>query len=242
MLGNDVVDLLDPDARPESHPARFDERVFAEEEKRSIARDSNPLARRWAHWAAKEAAFKLAKQIDSDFVFAPKRLVVRYVSASIGSDGRVTRHGSLDLPEIRGNTIRRLEIRSDETLERVHVIATPEGSDWKAIDADVRRLGSTGIDPSRAVRTLAIGRSSRILGIDRNRLTIGQRGRIPIVELDGSRTSLCLSLSHHGGWMAYAMRPRIDLERDSAQSRWVETGSGNLEPRSARALTGWSAR
>ena len=79
MVGNDVVDLRDSDARPESFRARFDDRVFSVEEQRAIAQDSNPLARRWAHWGAKEAAYKLAKQLDSRFVFTPGRLVADYV-------------------------------------------------------------------------------------------------------------------------------------------------------------------
>ena len=237
MLGNDVVDLFDPDSRPESHPARFDERVFTAGERRAIARDANPLARRWAHWGAKEAAFKLAKQIDSGFVFAPAGLVVHFLSASIGAGGRVARRGALELPEIRGRAIRRLEIRSDESPERVHVIAAPEGSDWNAIDTGLRRLGATETDPSHAVRALAIRRSSRILGIARDRLAIGRRGRIPVLELDGSSTSLCLSLSHHGRWIACAMRPRIDLERDSIRSRWSESGPADRS-HGVRAVSG----
>ena len=39
------------------------------------------------------------------------------------------------------------------------------------------------------------------------------------VELDGSRTPLSLSLSHHGGWIAYAMRLRMDFQN---QSIWTE--------------------
>ena len=238
MLGNDVVDLFDPDSRPESHPARFDERVFTPDEQRAIARDANPLARRWAHWGAKEAAFKLAKQIAPEFIYAPKRLVVRYLPATIGPDARATRSGTLELPRIPGNPIRRLEIRSHESPERIHVIAAPEGTDWKAIDSGVDRLGPTETDPSRAVRWLAIRRSSRILGIARDRLTIGRRGRIPVLELDGSTTSFCLSLSHHGRWIACAMRPRIDFERDSAPARWPGTRSASHEAHPIRAFPG----
>ena len=64
MLGNDVVDLLDVDARPETFRRRFDARVFAPEERRAIAADPRPQALRWAHWGAKEAAYKLARQLD----------------------------------------------------------------------------------------------------------------------------------------------------------------------------------
>ena len=64
MIGNDVVDLEDPETRPETFRPRFDERVFDPVERRAIAHDPRPHARRWAHWAAKEAAYKLARQLD----------------------------------------------------------------------------------------------------------------------------------------------------------------------------------
>ena len=67
MLGNDIVDLLDPESRPESFRPRFDDRVFDPREQTDIAHDDDPHTRRWAHWAAKEAAYKLARQVDSNF-------------------------------------------------------------------------------------------------------------------------------------------------------------------------------
>ncbi|MGY8738305.1 MAG: 4'-phosphopantetheinyl transferase family protein, partial [bacterium] len=78
MLGNDVVDLEDPETRPETFRPRFDERVFDPTERRAIARDQNEHGRRWTHWAAKEAAYKLARQVDSKFVFSPSKLVARF--------------------------------------------------------------------------------------------------------------------------------------------------------------------
>ena len=232
MLGNDVVDLLDPDARPDSYSPRFDERVFSAEERRVIAHDANPIARRWAQWGAKEAAYKLAKQIDPGFVFSPVKLVGRYAQISLGARGRISRYGRLDLPRTVGNAIRRIEIRSEETPDRIHVVAAPAGSDWDAIDSHVCALESVDRGPSEAVRSMAIDRLSRNLGIARDRLSIGRRGRIPTVDLDGSRTSLCLSLSHHGRWIAYAMRPRIDLERDASRSWLAGRGEASSAARS----------
>ncbi len=83
MLGNDVIDLDDIDARPETFRPRFDERVFSAEERRVIARDAAPLACRWAHWGAKEAAYKLARQIDPHFVFSPIQLTPRFEPAEM---------------------------------------------------------------------------------------------------------------------------------------------------------------
>lgn len=239
MLGNDVVDLRDADARPESFRPRFDARVFLPEERVAIARDPDPLARRWAHWAAKEAAFKLARQVDPGFFFAPGRLSVRFDRHLRGTGQRVERRGHVEWtgPPPQAPW-RGIEVRSFETEERIHVIALPVGADWGAVDFKVESLEGTASDPSLAVRRLAVREIARSLGVAPDRLSIGRaigrawtpaagassadarrkdmerlgrldrQRRVPTVELDGGATSLALSLSHHGRWLAYAMTPR----------------------------------
>ena len=88
MIGNDVVDLLDAESRPESFRPRFEARVFDAEERAAIESDDRPLARRWAHWAAKEAAFKLGKQANADLVFSPGRWPVHFEAARALPQGR----------------------------------------------------------------------------------------------------------------------------------------------------------
>ena len=228
MLGNDIVDLRDPDARPESFRARFDDRVFSPAEQRAIACDSNPLARRWAHWAAKEAAYKLARQLDPEFVFSPGKLVAHYSGDFEDEDPRSDskravcrreRRGELELPCALPQGIRMLELRSFETVERVHVVAVPLGSDWGDVELAVETVDLVSHDPSAAVRTLAISEISRILGVVEERLAIGREGRIPTVELDGVRTPLSLSLSHHGNWIAYAIRLRMESQSQPSWTR-----------------------
>jgi len=214
VLGNDVVDLQDADSRPESYRPRFDERVYADPERRAIARDARPLVRRWAHWAAKEAAFKLARQLDPGFVFAPKQLVAGFEppTPAAAAERRSVRRGRLVLPSVAGGAGLELELKSFETIERVHVIALPAGTDWDAVESavELRANGSAAEDASLAVRRLARREVGRSLALPEARLSIGRRGRIPILELDGRPTSLALSLSHHGRWIAYAMTPRVD--------------------------------
>jgi len=213
MLGNDVVDLRDPESRPESFRPRFDERVFSPDERWAIAHDRDPLARRWAHWAAKEAAYKLARQIDSTFVFSPRRLIASYapVESRVGQRlerrGQVVVGGAGDGSEV---PVRRVSLRSFETSDRIHVVAVPETTDWGAVDFAVERLDPGQQDSSAAVRKMAIAEIGRHLGVSLDRLSIGRRGRIPTVLLDGSVTSLSLSLSHHGNWIGYSMALRMD--------------------------------
>lgn len=217
MIGNDVVDLEDPDTRPETFRPRFDERVFDPSERRAITRDDDPHARRWAHWAAKEAGYKLARQVDETFVFTPSRLVARFDAVESEAGGRTVRRGCLGLPRALAPGFDQLELRSDETSERVHVLAAPPGADWDAIVSSIE-LAESGDDPSAHVRALARLAIARDLGIDEARVAIGRRGdpraggaaRIPTVVIDGARSGLALSLSHHGRFVACAMTLRAD--------------------------------
>lgn len=221
MLGNDVVDLFDVDARPETFHRRFDTRVFAAEERRAIATDDRPQALRWAHWGAKEAAYKLARQLDPKFVFSPARLVARFEPAARTPEGSFERRGRLELVSGPPGRVQAIDLKSFETREWVHVVALLAGSDWGDVVMAVEPLSSE--DASLAVRRLALREIGRELGLAAGRLSIGRvsigplsigplsigrQGRIPTVELDGRETDFALSLSHHGRFVAFAMAPR----------------------------------
>lgn len=247
MLGNDVVDLEDVDARPETFRSRFDLRVFAEEERRAIAADPHPQTRRWAHWGAKEAAYKLARQIDSRFVFSPSRLVPRFgphAAPILGSQGQglpksqdtprcalgptiapgsvECRRGRLALALDPRTDALELELCSFETPASVHVVAQPAGSDWARVVMAVAALGEQSDDPGRAVRRLAVREIARAIGVDAARLAVTRRAndgddRVPMVALDGRALDGSLSLSHHGRFVAFAFRDA--LAADDRRSR-----------------------
>lgn len=241
MLGNDVVDLHDRDSRPETFRPRFDARVFDECERRAIAHDLHPLARRWAHWGAKEAAYKLVRQVDPGFVFAPRRLVVRFEPVSPNAGRRRERRGRIELPEDSALAGSAVEVRSFETPDYVHVIALPEGADWGAIAARVCELEPAKADPSEAVRQLARAEIACSLGVEEARLEIGRRGRIPTIELDHAPTALSLSLSHQGRWIAFAMMPEHAMMPEQAMMPGQDMTPGH-EPTRARgwARPGWT--
>ena len=69
MVGDDVVDLGDPEARA-VHP-RFDARVFGTAERALLAASREPECLRWVLWAAKEAAWKLAAKRGPRPIFSP---------------------------------------------------------------------------------------------------------------------------------------------------------------------------
>ncbi len=253
MLGNDVVDLEDVDARPETFRRRFDLRVFADEERRAIAADPHPQARRWAHWGAKEAAYKLGRQIDPRFVFSPARLVARFgpreapsreaqapgspqgaLGASLLPGSVECRRGRLELAiDPRGGALV-LDLRSFETPAFVHVVAQPADGDWARVVMAIEALGERGEEPGLAVRRLAVREIARTLGVDPSRLGIARRAdagdaRVPAVALDGRALCGSLSLSHHGRFVAFAFREAsaADDDRRPRSDAGVSTSSSS---------------
>jgi phosphopantetheinyl transferase (holo-ACP synthase) len=183
MLGNDVVDL----ARCEHgarHP-RFDARVFSESERALIARDASQRVR-WLLWAAKEAAYKAAKQLDAATVWAPARFEVSLESRT----GGVVRHGA-----------REFALRVEEHAGFVHALASGDAF-ARTLHAGVEALA--GGDASPAARAFACRALAPRLGIAPLRLSIAKRGRIPVLCIDGRAARAELSLSHHGRFVAFA--------------------------------------
>jgi hypothetical protein len=209
MLGNDIVDLKDPDTRPETFRPRFDARVFGPVERRAIEHDRDGQARRWSHWAAKEAAYKLARQIDDQFIFAPSKMLAHFESSDLVEPHCRERRGKMTLPESAVISFREVELRGIETPAYVHVMAQPVGGDWDAVVSSVERVDDEA-HASEFVRSLAAAGIARDLGIERTRVGIGRRGRIPTVEIDGTLSSMAISLSHHGRFVACAASPRFE--------------------------------
>src|SRR3990172_11249674 len=76
MVGDARVDLGDPEARESALPPRFDARVFAPAERAALGASPASGRLRWILWAAKEAAYKLARKLDPGVAFSPSRFVV----------------------------------------------------------------------------------------------------------------------------------------------------------------------
>ena len=86
MVGNDVVDLRDPDADASTLHPNFDLRAFAEPERASLVDCADAGRERWAMWAAKEAAYKLARRLGGGAAVNPTddtRRPVKYLSEVI---------------------------------------------------------------------------------------------------------------------------------------------------------------
>ena len=217
-VGNDVVDLRDPETRS-FHP-RFDLRVFTRRERAHLERATLERARlslpltgmqgapaealshrlRWTMWAAKEAAFKAARKLHPDVPFHPRRFAVELLER-----GRA---------RVFHDVAGRFELWLEEARDWVHAVAAPADGCSEAGARPHQALArldpaeSLGGEPGRRVRQLAVGAVASLLRVDPSELRVVADGAIPRMMRGRDRLPLDLSLSHHGRMVACAWRDR----------------------------------
>jgi hypothetical protein len=202
MVGNDVVDLCDPDVDPTTLHPGFDGRVFCRDELESLEVSLDRVCQRWRLWAAKEAAYKLVRRLWPRAVFSPSRFVV-----ALAADAGGERDMAAGSVRHSGDHCRVSVVRSQGAI---HAIATPDVPECGQIAHGLRRLEPHELDPGdpeapgRAARRLCCETLARRLGAAAEQLEVRCRARIPELWLRGARLDLDLSLSHHGSLVAFA--------------------------------------
>lgn len=195
MVGNDVVDLRDPESRCESLHPRFDTRVFSEGERAAIGDADDSERVRWKLWAAKEAAYKLVRKFAPTTVFSPQLFQVKLS----GDTGATVDH------EDSCCTVRYTE--NDGALHAVATSGVAEPSTvvtgWRRLEAGEIASGDPDA-PSQAVRALLCERIAEQLGVAVSELEVRRQGRVPFLFVNGEPAPVDLSLSHHGDWLGFA--------------------------------------
>ena len=189
-VGNDVVDLADPESRLEGLHPRFDERVFGERERAALEASASRQLLHWALWAAKESAYKARKRLDPSVVFSPREFEVELPSlppAGGSAAGGVVHRGDLFEIEVRvaGACVHAVAWRGDAGGPRI-----------------VSAVEPTSEEPGRAVRRLAASTIASALGLWPSGLEIV--GCPPVVMHRGRAFEATVSLSHHGRFVAVA--------------------------------------
>jgi len=201
MLGNDVIDLGDPETRPGACHPRFDARVFTPEERAALAAAADPNRLRWSLWAAKEAAYKCLKQLAPGTCFSPVRFGVRLAADQTGS------------VEFGG---RRLRVALFSEGDALHAVATDAGDPERTVlrVVSAQPAAEASACASQAVRALARDAAAAILGCAPGEIELSREGRVPHLRRRGANRELDLSLSHHGRFLAaaLAMRSAASLE------------------------------
>ncbi len=201
LIGNDVVDLHDPESRPGAIHNRFDARVFTFDEREALSDSASAHELRWTLWAAKESAYKVAKKLDPAVRFLPRDFVVR----------RITEGRALVMHETGP-----FDVRLRRTDEWVGAVATPMAANaaWtkaanapsthRLITAGIERLEVPGADPSRTVRELTCAALALGMNLPPGQVQIAADRGIPVAFWRNRRLSVDLSLSHHGRFVAWA--------------------------------------
>ena len=195
MVGNDVVDLRDPESRPETLHPRFDTRVFTASEREVIEGSSESSRVRWKLWAAKEAVYKLLRKRVAATVFSPIRFEVDLAAP----EQAIVTHG-----------VDRVRVAYQENDGAVHAVASSPTdrpgslfSAWRRVDSAEWAAGSAEA-PSRAVRALLCEHVATRLCVAVDEVEVRRDGRVPRLWVGQRPAAADVSLSHHGGWLGFA--------------------------------------
>jgi phosphopantetheinyl transferase (holo-ACP synthase) len=217
LVGNDLVDLTDEETRPEQRHPRFDQRVFCQQELAWVDHSPDPNRTRWALWALKESAYKVAKKLDPGAIFAPRQLAVegkrdgvyaiqnrayRFFAALIQSSAWVH---ALTVYSTRASAHTNPPTLRIERREDFGHILWLEGEKEQSAYAAVRAVpAGSEARLSVEVRILAREVTARVLGVDASRIDVTKHNRIPRLQLDGADFGGDLSFSHHGNFVAFS--------------------------------------
>lgn len=196
FVGNDVVDLTDPETRLDSLHDRFAERIFTASEREAIFADARPDVALWTHWAAKQSAYKVLRKADPDAVFAHESFRVDFFNRVGGNRlmGAVEHDG------------RRLDIDVVHIGHAIHAVALL--GRWPhspRIVSDVVAV-LAGDDPSVAVRTALVASVAGEIECTHDELRV-VGSRPPRLERRCARIGIDMSLSHHGRLAGFAYAP-----------------------------------
>lgn len=202
-VGNDIVDLADPENIGKSRDQRFCRRVFNPEELSLIANSDRPDTILWALWAAKEAAYKAISRGDPSVCSIPRKYQViietgAQPASSAPLQGRVT------------TPLGELPVQIFIEAEMVHVIATGTVDDLTRIVSRVEQMDAERADSSEFAREILLEEIARHLCCHADDLSVAKEKRrpwAPFISFRGSRLPAEISLSHDGRFVAFAFDP-----------------------------------
>lgn len=84
LVGNDLIDLCEPEIKKKSKNERFIRRVLSDNEYIEIKKQKSPDIFLWSLWSAKESAYKILKKIIPDLVFSHSKFKVEKTDKDSG--------------------------------------------------------------------------------------------------------------------------------------------------------------
>ena len=237
-IGNDVVDLADTSLSGKLENPRFMKRVFTTSEQESIAAAKESFKEMWYIWACKEAAYKaFSKTRSSPPTFVHADFEVSLMSET-NKQGPLVRGGSVvchGLPirasvSLSENALHACAWTGALSLPPNSFIPTglyfdlarldEPGAPWSASypellrsltpkeQAGVRSRESAavriGLKTSIAEMMSELQEDLQVVRPPRGTLSRGY----PVLLLNGKRSCLDISFSHHGSWISWAFLVR----------------------------------
>jgi phosphopantetheine--protein transferase-like protein len=204
-VGNDVVDLKDPENIGKSRDDRFLGRVFTAGEREQITRAPFPDTLLWSLWAAKEAAYKAVSCADPAVCSIPHRYRVA-LEPEDATRKIIHRTGKVLTP--RGELALEISVSADW----VHALAAGAEDALNRLCQRVQRLegGKGAENPSTFIREELLREIARRLCCSVGDLSVvkNQDGLgAPRVLFRGELLAAEVSLSHDGRFAAFAFDP-----------------------------------
>jgi hypothetical protein len=203
-VGNDVVDLADPQNIGKSGDERFCRRVFNAGELALVGGSPHPDTMLWAIWAAKEAAYKAVSRIDDSLCSIPRKYPVALETELLNSVRCKFMRGVVGTPV--GDIPVRICVESDA----LHAIAAGTTAELRRIVSRVEPLPARDTDAGRFARKILIEELARRLDCLVEELAVlkeKKRPWPPYVTRRGVRLPVAISLSHDGLFAAFAFDP-----------------------------------
>ena len=201
-IGNDIVDINDPDTPDRSNNHRFCNKVFNEEEISHITTAKNPHHTLWSCWAIKEASYKAIQQLKPSLSFNPKLFSICFKASKVLFDKYYikyrVRYDSLNnyihaiaiFDDLRVRCLR-FSFVSVDRIDKVQKMIKLYSEQEEAIPNIQEQISSFYLRKKLA----------HAFGYSLQNIHIKKECRIPYALCGQKLLDVALSLSHHGRYI-----------------------------------------
>ena len=214
--GNDIVSLTATNVTRTKSP-EFYQKIISPAEKalfETLDQAVLPFDRFvWLLWSVKESAYKYLHRIDPGIVFTPVKFEIRSIDVpadhlylEYGGD-EISAAGFSDFNPFNVKVVFRDKILyAKVVLNDEFVSSVVHHTDhFENIYWGIKRVSNTAYTfQSHAVREFALDAIREFTGLN-NPAIAKNEDEIPVLLNDGELTTIPLSLSHHGQWVAFSV-------------------------------------
>ena len=202
-VGNDIVDLKNPDNMKSILDSRFRKKILTAAEIEFVQSSKNPVQTLWSFWTCKETAYKIRKKHCTDISFLPGRWEVCLAPP----DKRYTDG------EIAVSASQKVYLRLFFNDDYIHCIGTDEFAMRGNIICGVAPVpepkDGNGHEASSYVRSIVAQKLGEFLSVNPADIEIKRKkvnGELqpPRIATGVARSGIDISMSHDGRFVAYA--------------------------------------